>query len=347
MPGVLRMAAALLAVVLLFGLVLGAGQVVADSLPGGPLYELKLAAERVRLALTTDPQASADLNLALAEERLDEIVLLLERGQSLDGAASHRAEQQLAQALEAAVQLEDPAAAQMLQQLVVAVQQRQGMMAAAMAGLPDVEQEPAQRILREMERVRQEAHAGQADPAGLRQRLRYGTPPLPTEEPGLGRTPEPSPSREQPGVGPHPSPTGGPARPQPTAQPTRGPSLRPRPTDTRPSAGAGEPTGPRPTEPPGEGPGQSPQPTVKPSGSTPTAQPGPGPSPQPTTGSGGATTEPPGPPPQPTERQGGAELTQQPDPGPQPSGEPGGDPGSGPPSTAEPGSGNGSGGGKP
>ena len=71
--GVLGFGTALVALVLVLGLVFGAGQALAGGLPGGPLYGLKLGFEGVRLALTTDPQARANLSLALAEERLDEI----------------------------------------------------------------------------------------------------------------------------------------------------------------------------------------------------------------------------------------------------------------------------------
>ena len=109
MQRTMRLAAALVAVVLVFGLVLGVGQAVAHSLPGKPLYGLKLAAEEVRLTLTKAPQARTELNLALAEKRLAEIVALLTQGETVDESVARRLEQQLAAALQAALLIEEPA----------------------------------------------------------------------------------------------------------------------------------------------------------------------------------------------------------------------------------------------
>ena len=156
MTGMMKLGTALLALVLVVGLTFGASQAAADSLPGEPLYGLKLAAEEARLALTTDPEAQAALNLALAEERLDEIAALLEQGQAVDEVTAERVERQLHAALEAAP-------AQALEGLAVAIQQRQRTMEQLAGETPD---EPLRQIIREMERVRQEAHAGQGEPAG-------------------------------------------------------------------------------------------------------------------------------------------------------------------------------------
>ncbi len=67
-----------LAVVLLAG-----GGVVAaasNSLPGSPLYSVKLATEAVRLALTPSDLGKAELNAAFADERVDEIIRMAENG---------------------------------------------------------------------------------------------------------------------------------------------------------------------------------------------------------------------------------------------------------------------------
>jgi len=79
--GVLRPALAtvvMLAVVLLVGgsVVVAAG----NSLPGSPLYSVKLATETVRLALTPSDLGKAELNAGFADERIDEIVRLAQNG---------------------------------------------------------------------------------------------------------------------------------------------------------------------------------------------------------------------------------------------------------------------------
>jgi len=69
---------AIIAIVLLAG-----GGVVAaagNSLPGSPLYPVKLATESVRLALTPSDLGKAELNAAFADERVDEIIRLAENG---------------------------------------------------------------------------------------------------------------------------------------------------------------------------------------------------------------------------------------------------------------------------
>jgi len=69
---------AIIAIVLLAG-----GGVVAaagNSLPGSPLYPVKLASESVRLALTPSDLGKAELNAAFADERVNEIIRMAENG---------------------------------------------------------------------------------------------------------------------------------------------------------------------------------------------------------------------------------------------------------------------------
>jgi len=254
--GVMKLAAALAVIAILFVVVLGARQAVAASLPGQPLYGVKLATERIQLALTVQPESRAALQQALAKERLDEIVALMERKQEIDSSVSARAIRQLGQALAASAQLQDSAAVQALQQLAEAIQQQERVMLGAAGESPEP---PVRELLREMERVRQEAHAGQGDPAGLRHRLQQGAPAVPTGQPGLTQTPQaPSPSQtpgpthtpqgtgtpgQTPGAGATSQLTGGPqtsGTPEPSVTPqtsepphsshTPGPSGTPGPT---------------------------------------------------------------------------------------------------------------------
>lgn len=195
MRGIMKPAIVLMAVVLLFGSVFGVGQAAAASLPGDSLYGLKLATEDARQSLTTDPKASADLNVALAERRMDEVVQLVEKGQTVDDETTNRVEQQLTAALGAAVKLEDKEAAQVLEKLGTSIQQQQQTMEQLKGEQPEA---PVRNLIRVMQRVRNDTEVGQGNPDALRQR--QGTPPEaedmpdPADQPGAG-------PRVQPGEG--------------------------------------------------------------------------------------------------------------------------------------------------
>jgi hypothetical protein len=76
-----RWAVALTAVVVL--LAGGSGTVLAanNSMPGQPLYAVKLASEKVKLAVTTSSTAKAEVYAGLAERRVNEIVYLAANGE--------------------------------------------------------------------------------------------------------------------------------------------------------------------------------------------------------------------------------------------------------------------------
>jgi hypothetical protein len=334
----LRLAGTLLAGVLLFALVFGVGQTAAASLPGEPLYGLKLMAEAMRLELTSDPEAMSGLTIDLLEERLEEITTMLGQGQAVTEHTASRAGEQLALAVQATQQVEGAAATRAMQRLSATLQTGQQSMVHFLGSLPESEQGPVQRLLREMQRVRRELNRAQEAPSGEQNRQREGTPGTPPNLPGAPRQPGVGPGRgpqpmgtplgpratEDPGSGPGPQPTGSPAGPQPTRDPRFGPG--PEPTAS--------PAGPKPTEDPGSGPGR--QPTASPAGPRPTGDPGTGPDPK-------STASPAGP--QPTEDPGsgpGPQSTSS-SAGPQPTEDSGSGPG--PQNTQEPGGGGG--GGKP
>jgi hypothetical protein len=261
MRRVMRLAPALIAAILVFGLVFGVGQAAAASLPGEPLYELKLASEEVRLGLTQDPESRAKFRVILAEERLEEISALVEQGRAVDDSAVARAQQQLTQAFEAAAQGEKGAAPWAFQRLMAAIQKHRRTMLSAASALPEGDQEPLRQLLREMDRVRQELHVGQGVPAEEPERMRYGTPP---ESEDL---PDPS---EQPGPGPGPQATHGPFGPQPVNP--SGPGPQPTAAIVEPDPTA-RPSGPSPVAQPGAG---ESQPTPVPTGTGPAGVPNPG-----------------------------------------------------------------------
>ena len=100
-----KLAGALIATLLVFGMVFGAGQAAAASLPGEPLYGLKLAAEQARMELTTDPEAKAELAAELAENRLGEITQMVASGKEVDRETAFAAQQQMSLAFQAVNQV--------------------------------------------------------------------------------------------------------------------------------------------------------------------------------------------------------------------------------------------------
>lgn len=73
-------------VVLLIATLVGSGTVAAsaNSLPGSPLYPVKIASERAQLALTFNDNNQAKLHLKFAERRLGEVQALITKGKSED-----------------------------------------------------------------------------------------------------------------------------------------------------------------------------------------------------------------------------------------------------------------------
>lgn len=109
---------AALVVVLLLAVGSGAASVSASSLPGSPLYSVKLAAEDLRLALTWNPAARVQLSLRFALERTSEILRLAKEGRAPDKAVVVRLEDQLHLAIAAAASIENEQRRGLLEQLI-------------------------------------------------------------------------------------------------------------------------------------------------------------------------------------------------------------------------------------
>ena len=312
-----RLAPALAVFVIVFGIALASVRASSTSLPGEALYSVKLAAEGIQVALTSHAEKRVSLELTLAEERLDEIVELLERQRPIGAAVSSSAVQQMEQALEMATELQNSAASPALLRLAEAIQQHEQAIAGA-AGKPS--EVPVLELLRAMEKVREDAAFGATDPSALRQRVRLGTPAGPTAQPSM---PRPSPRGPSTATPQSPSASvvpGSMQTPQRTGQPSGspGPSGTPNhiPGSTLTSQPAGGPQESHTPE-PGDLPGATrtpsrtprssvtPQPTGSPQASH---TPGPSQTPDPT-GTPGSTP--------------GSSVTPQPTEGPQASRTPG------------------------
>jgi hypothetical protein len=185
----LKLAGTLVAALLVFGMVFGVGQAAAASLPGGPLYGLKLTAEEARMGLTSDPEAKAELAAELAENRLDEIGKMMAAGKTVDGATAHKAQQQLSQAFQAMHQVNGEGQLQARHRLTNMIQNQHRVMALEVNGVSDQQQEPVRTLLRSMEQVRAELHTGEGEASGEQNRNGREAEPVPqgpVGEPGSG-----------------------------------------------------------------------------------------------------------------------------------------------------------------
>ncbi|MGD8791027.1 MAG: DUF5667 domain-containing protein [Anaerolineae bacterium] len=211
----IKLASALLAALLLFGLLLGTGQAMADSLPGEPLYAVKMFVEQVRMRLTRDPQERGDLSVDMAERRMDEVATIYQRDGNVDANTAKRATEQISQTMQEMRNIPEAEGSQLFERLRQTIQEQQRILVQLMGDRPD-EAEPMRELMRQMERARQELHPGEGEPDGQAERAREGTPPEEEE------MPDPA---DQPGPGPGPEATKGPGGPNndPPAQQPQGP----------------------------------------------------------------------------------------------------------------------------
>jgi len=87
------------------------------SLPSEALYPIKTFVEDVRLALTSDPEAEADLLLQFSDERMEEIAALIEQGLPVPDAVAIKLHTHLNLALQEAAKLDDAALLQLMEQI--------------------------------------------------------------------------------------------------------------------------------------------------------------------------------------------------------------------------------------
>ncbi len=109
---------AALALVLLFAMGGGVVSAAAGSLPGSPLYPVKLAVEDARLTLTFSQAARAQLYMRFANERTTEMVRLVTEGRPVDEAVVARMAQQLGKAIWAAESTGGALGRQLLMQVI-------------------------------------------------------------------------------------------------------------------------------------------------------------------------------------------------------------------------------------
>ena len=144
-----------------------------DSLPSEALYQIKTFVEDVRLALTSDPEAEADLLLQLADERMEEIAALSGQGLPVPNEVATRLREHLDQALQEAAKLGDAALLQLMEKIQVRSQEQIQLLEKLRENSPDKPEEALELATQAMNNLRVAAEGALEDPITFR--LHQGT----------------------------------------------------------------------------------------------------------------------------------------------------------------------------
>jgi hypothetical protein len=293
-----------------------------DSLPDQPLYGVKTWSEDFRGVLTNDLQSKLNLDLELANRRVEEMVVLSASGVTPSDAVLARLENHLNQTLHLAAGLDDDCFAPAMEKVrqTMQIQERELIQAQVQAATPaEAQLARARDMIQARLRLVED---GLQDPVAFRERLRtreqlqiHQETCTPTGEGNQQQMQQRGPSQTQAGESFGP-----------------GPHMTITPT---PGGGYGPGPGPNSTATPGSGYGPGPGPQHS---ATPQSGAGNGPGPGPTSDSGGSMD----PGPNSSDGSGGHNS-----PGPNPSGDGNNQGGSASQETSGAGSGNGGGGGRP
>jgi hypothetical protein len=190
-PGLLMKA--LLAVLVAVVIILAGSSITVlaaqDSLPGDQLYPVKTWSENLRYALTSSPQARLNLTLEYTNTRMGEISSLVARGTSINEQTTAQYQQELNNALELAVQMDD-SQLQTAMQNIMNQASRQEMVVQGLIDRLPAQAPPA--MLRLQERLTaqiQLSALGEADPKTFRMELqeRLHRQQGPDTSPGSGQ----------------------------------------------------------------------------------------------------------------------------------------------------------------
>ena len=169
-----HMTALIAKLALLFGLTFGSmGGAVAladESLPGSPLYSIKLASEEVTMNLTADPADRAALYLAQARERAQEMVRVIQAGGVPDETIMTRLQTRLGQSLSLASQLSDQDLSDWLVQAQQATQAQEQALVQAQVLATGPAQQPLRQASTLLKQAREGIEAGLQDPKSFRRR---------------------------------------------------------------------------------------------------------------------------------------------------------------------------------
>ena len=139
-----------------------------DSLPSEALYPIKTFVEDVRLALTSDPEAEANLLLRLSDERMEEIAALSGQGLPVPNEVATRLREHIDQALQEAAKLDDAALLQLMEQIQVRSQEQIKLLEKLRENAPDKPEEALELATQAMNNLRVAAEGALEDPITFR-----------------------------------------------------------------------------------------------------------------------------------------------------------------------------------
>jgi len=142
-----------------------------SSLPGDPLYGVKLALEDLRLSLTRDPQEEMLLLENMVQTRLNEISALVEEGKPIQQRLMTQLETHLQQALQLSAQLDDPQLIQAMEQIRTRAEIQLQTLQRLRTNAPQDQAEALQQTEQAILRVRNTAQDAIEDPTTFRLRL--------------------------------------------------------------------------------------------------------------------------------------------------------------------------------
>ncbi|MAU00222.1 MAG: hypothetical protein CL608_24040 [Anaerolineaceae bacterium] len=160
------LARAVATALVLFGLGGGTVALANDSLPDTPLYPVKLMLEETKMAMADNPAEQANLQMTLAQVRLQEMTQLMQAGEPVDEPLVGRLETHLQEALQLAAQTGDPELVGLLTQMQTMLQNEQQ----TMAQLGDPAQAMFGEVNQIMNQYQEQAQAGLEDLAMFRWR---------------------------------------------------------------------------------------------------------------------------------------------------------------------------------
>jgi len=163
------------------------------SLPGDTLYPVKVGIEDMRIALATDPAAQAELNLASAQRRAQEMERLVSQDRLMPEEGLARMTQSTEQAMVRTAYARPEQTAGLLAQIVTTTEAQERVLQQAMAAAPEGAQAALQHALQATQQTRLRAQEGEQDPEGFRQQYRKRA----EEHLGPSATPSPSGTQER------------------------------------------------------------------------------------------------------------------------------------------------------
>ncbi|MFN2138202.1 MAG: DUF5667 domain-containing protein, partial [Candidatus Promineifilaceae bacterium] len=177
---------AALIVTILFSSLGGTAVLSASTLPGSPIYPVKLMLEEARLSMTGDPANQANLHLAFAQDRAEEMAALAALGRTPNEAMAANFQAHWRGALAAAAELPDEELAPLMTRVQAQIQEQEQLLQQAQAGAAARVRQRLTVMAGLLAEIEAAAELAQGDPDAFRVRIRQVPEDWPGNGPGFG-----------------------------------------------------------------------------------------------------------------------------------------------------------------